>query len=80
MIEEYGDIFEDKLGEYKNFVTRLELKEEINPIFLKHRQIPFAYKLAVEKELNRLESAGAVEYTISSCVNAKWKCTFVYRL
>lgn len=55
IFEEYKVIFEDILGEYKNFEINVELKSEVNPIFCKHSKIPFAHKIAVERELDILE-------------------------
>lgn len=48
------------MGEYKNFEIHLKVEREASPIFCKHRAIPFAYKMAVEKELCKLEKAGVI--------------------
>jgi len=60
LVNEFNDIFDNRLGEYKNFEIHLELNSDVNPIFCKHRAIPFAYKIAVEKELDKLEKAGVI--------------------
>lgn len=61
LVNEYKEIFDNKLGEYKHFEIHLELNGKVNPIFCKHRTIPFAYKLAVGKELDKLEKAGVIK-------------------
>lgn len=55
LLNEFKVIFDNKLDEYKNFEIHLELNNDANPIFCKHRTIPFAYKIAVEKELDKLK-------------------------
>lgn len=61
LLNEFKDIFDNKLGEYKNFEINLELNGDVNPIFRKHRTIPFAYKIAVKKELDKLEKANVIK-------------------
>ncbi|KAL4142333.1 hypothetical protein QTP88_004814 [Uroleucon formosanum] len=61
LLNKFKDIFDNKLGEYKNFEIHLELNSDVNPIFCKNRTIPFAYKLAGEKELDKLEKAGIIK-------------------
>jgi len=60
LVNEFNDIFDNRLGEYKHFEIHLELNSDVNPIFCEHRAIPFAYKIAVEKELDKLEKAGVI--------------------
>ncbi|XP_063923679.1 uncharacterized protein K02A2.6-like [Zophobas morio] len=54
LIEEYGDIFDNKLGLLKNFKAKLHLKAEAVPVFCKSRSLPINIKSKVEDELNRL--------------------------
>ncbi|XP_003241242.1 uncharacterized protein K02A2.6-like [Acyrthosiphon pisum] len=61
LLIEYKDLFSGKLGEYAHMEVHLELNSDIQPIFHKHRCIPFAHKLAVEKELQRLEDSGVIK-------------------
>jgi len=61
LLNEFKDIVDSKLREYKNFEIHLELNGDVNPIFCKHRIILFAYKIAVEKELDKLEKAGVIK-------------------
>ncbi|CAI6343879.1 unnamed protein product [Macrosiphum euphorbiae] len=61
LLVEYKDLFSGKLGEYAHMEVHLELNSDIQPILHKHRCIPFAHKLAVEKELQRLEESGVIK-------------------
>ncbi|XP_063915497.1 uncharacterized protein K02A2.6-like [Zophobas morio] len=54
LIEEYGDIFDNKLGLLKNFKAKLHLKAEAVPVFCKSRSFPINIKSKVEDELSRL--------------------------
>ncbi|XP_008179051.1 uncharacterized protein K02A2.6-like [Acyrthosiphon pisum] len=55
LINEFEELFEEKIGKYKYEKVTLKVKEECTPIFCKPRQIPFAFKKKVEDELDRLE-------------------------
>ncbi|KMQ89943.1 reverse transcriptase family protein [Lasius niger] len=52
--ELFPTVFGGELGQFKGEPIKLELNEGTTPIFLKHRQVPFALKPAVEKELDKL--------------------------
>nr|XP_024219929.1 uncharacterized protein K02A2.6-like [Halyomorpha halys] len=54
IMEEYADIFEQKVGCIPNFYCFLKLKKNAKPIFIKARDIPFALRETVEKELDDL--------------------------
>ena len=57
-MEENEEIFKPVLGKVENVTANLELKEDSVPKFLPPRQIPFALKSQVEKEIMRLEKEG----------------------
>ena len=56
----YADIFRQELGTAKGIKATLHIKENIKPVFCKARQVPFALRPAVEKELARMQSEGIV--------------------
>lgn len=50
----------DKPSAIKDFKAMIQVRSDATPIFLKVRPVPYALREAVEKELDRLESAGIV--------------------
>lgn len=58
ILQKYKKIFELNLDSIKDKKARLTLKEEVRPVFLKHRTIPFKLLPLVEKEIQNLEDAG----------------------
>ena len=58
LLNQYADIFEDKLGTLKSAKAKLILKEGSQPRFCKARQVPYALKPKVEEELRRLQKEG----------------------
>lgn len=72
-IEEYKDLFNDELGEFKGEIVDLKMKEGIKPIFMKPRPIPFAFKGTVDSELDRLEKLKI----ITKIDSAEWGTPFV---
>ena len=55
-----SEIFNPELGEVKNFEAALDLKEDHRPKFCKARQVPFAVKEALGKELDRMNKEGTL--------------------
>ena len=60
LLTRYNDIFQDNLGRCTVKVS-LQLKEGAKPKFFKPRSLPFAYREAVEADLQRLVSEGVLE-------------------
>ena len=56
----YADIFKEGLGRCK-IEAHLHVKPHAVPKFCKSRSLPFAYREAVEKDLNRLITDGIIE-------------------
>ncbi|XP_046753091.1 uncharacterized protein K02A2.6-like [Diprion similis] len=54
VMHEYSDVFTDKLGRYTKKKFKLELKENVTPVFCKPRPIPYALLPRVDKEIDRL--------------------------
>lgn len=63
LYEQFPNVFGGKLGQFRGKAIKLELNEGTTPIFLKYRQVPFALKPAVEKELDKLVQQGVLEST-----------------
>lgn len=61
MLQKYDELFIDKLGFLKNVKVTLDVTENIQPIFVKARKIPFALVESVEKEIKKLEDEGIIE-------------------
>lgn len=54
IVQEFPEVFTDKLGECKNETVKLHLKENAVPKYFKPRALPFSLKTKVEAELKRL--------------------------
>ena len=58
MLDNYSDVFENKLGTFTSAKARLTLKDDSQARFLKARPMPYALKPKVEEELRRLQNEG----------------------
>lgn len=58
LVHKYEKIFKPNLDCIKNREARLTLKEGAQPVYLKHRTVPFKLLPLVDKELQDLEAAG----------------------
>ncbi|XP_024893596.1 uncharacterized protein K02A2.6-like, partial [Temnothorax curvispinosus] len=56
-LQKYKEIFETNLRSIKDKKARLTLKKDAQPVFLKHRTIPFKLHALVDKEIENLEAA-----------------------
>ena len=56
----YQDIFQPGLGTVKGMEATLHMKDNAVPIYHKARPVPFALRLAVEKELQRMQNEGII--------------------
>ncbi len=56
-LRNYDDVFQPGLGNYKGFQARIDVDPEANPRFYKARTVPYAMRLMVDKELDRLVQA-----------------------
>ncbi len=61
LIENYAEIFQSGLGTFKGPDVAIEADPEATPRFCKARQLPYAMRNIVEKELDRLVSEGTLE-------------------
>lgn len=57
----YAKVFDGSLKEgIQNYKAKIQLKPDAKPVFQKYRQVPFAIKPLVEKELNALVESGVL--------------------
>lgn len=62
----YAEIFTPKVGIIPNFTCSLKLRPGAKPVFIKEREIPYAIKAKVERELDELETQGIITKTETS--------------
>lgn len=60
LLNKYENIFSVNPGKLNNEKIHLSMKNNVTPIFLKPRTIPYALKDEVERELCRLENNGII--------------------
>ncbi|XP_031349711.1 uncharacterized protein LOC116175630 [Photinus pyralis] len=60
IFQKFSNIFEEQIGCIPNIKVSLVLREDAKPIFTKDRDVPYALRSRVEKELNNLENAGII--------------------
>lgn len=53
-------VFQQDLGKIPNYKGHLSLNENVHPIFIKPRRIPYALKARVDEEIERLVAAGVI--------------------
>lgn len=66
ILNDFADIFEEKIGRVPNYQIKLKLREGAKPVFYREREIPFALRDVVEAELESLEKEGIISKTESS--------------
>ncbi|XP_040071777.1 uncharacterized protein K02A2.6-like, partial [Ixodes scapularis] len=60
LLEEFADVFEEKLGCCQGPPVKLYRKEDARPRFCKARPVPYALRDKVSAEINRLEKDGVL--------------------
>ncbi|XP_055699702.1 uncharacterized protein K02A2.6-like [Phlebotomus papatasi] len=61
VLTKYHRIFRDELGAHSGRTVEIQLIEGVQPVFLKHRQVPIPRREAVEQELDKLVEQGVLE-------------------
>ena len=61
VLDQYSDVFEDKLGTVKGVTAKIYTDPTATPQFHKARSVPFALREKVEVELERLQQEGIIE-------------------
>ena len=62
----FPDVFSGKLGKYVKGTCSFQVQSGAKPVFCKARPVPYAIKEKIEKELDRLEKEGIVEFVSKS--------------
>ena len=73
MKAKYPEVFSGKLGCLKNFEVHIPIADDVQPIYVKPRSVPYVLKKRVDEELDVLEQQGVwkkVEY-------ARWAAPIV---
>ena len=60
LVSEYADLFKDTTGKMKNSFAKLEVRDNVKPVFCKSRTVPFAMKKKIQEELDKLENDGII--------------------
>ena len=60
VIDRYGDVFGDGIGQLSGFTAKLNVEHDAVPQFKKPRNVPFALQKAVKAELDNLEAQGII--------------------
>ena len=61
LLAKYADVFSDTLGKITPVKAKIAVAPSAVPRFHHPRQVPYALKLLMEQELDRLEEAGVLE-------------------
>ncbi|XP_058049000.1 uncharacterized protein K02A2.6-like, partial [Ahaetulla prasina] len=73
LMEEFAEVFEDRLGKYKGTPISFNLDPQVAPIRLKARRVPFALKPKIDREIDKLVSQGI----LVPVDHAKWETPIV---
>ena len=61
VLAQHKDVFQESLGTLNGYSAKIHVDASAKPKFFKARTIPYAYKLKVEEELDRLVKLGIIE-------------------
>lgn len=54
MLDEYEDVFNDKIGRLKGYKARIQVDEKVQPYAQDSRRIPYHFAKAAEEEIDEL--------------------------
>ncbi|XP_058456616.1 uncharacterized protein K02A2.6-like [Malaya genurostris] len=60
LIERYGSVCEKSMGKIEGLTAKLQLKPNVQPVYLRARSVPFSIRQAVENEIKSLENDGVL--------------------
>ena len=60
VLAQHKDVFQEGLGTLNGYGAKFHVDTSVKPKFFKTRTIPYAYKLKVEEELDRLIKLGII--------------------
>lgn len=66
ILKKHKEVFRNELGSMKDITTRLSIKPEATPKFMKARSVPYAIRSKVEDELDALVRNGVLEPVTTS--------------
>ena len=66
LLSKYRELFTDSCEGMKGLEAHITMKSNVKPIFVKSRQVLYALKVQVEKELDKLETHGVIKKTDKS--------------
>ena len=61
VLNRHQEVFSDELGKIKHVTAKIHVDSNERPRFFRPRQVPYALRTRVEKELTRLEEQGVIE-------------------
>ena len=61
VLDEHNAVFKKGLGELQGVVAQIHIDGDVQPIFHKARQVPFAMRKRVEEELEHLQTLGVIQ-------------------
>ena len=73
LLNEYQNLFSERIGELKEIRGKLKLKKSAQPVFMKARQVPYAIRPKVEAELKKLQQQKIIE----PVKNSEWATPIV---
>ncbi len=73
ILRENSEVFSSNLGEMKDIKVSIDVSVPATPRFYKHRNVAYAMKEKVEKELDRLETEGVIR----SVKHSEWAAPIV---
>ena len=65
VLTQHVNVFKGELGELRGVKAKIHINENARPYFGKSRQVPFAIREKVERELERLLALGVIQPTIT---------------
>ena len=60
ILAQHADVFKEELGELQGVTASIHVSDKAHPRFVKSRQVPFAMRANVEKELDHLLALGVI--------------------
>ncbi|CAC5425908.1 unnamed protein product [Mytilus coruscus] len=73
LFDQHASVFSDNIGCVKGIKGNLIMKDNVEPVFMKARPIPYALRPKVEQELDRLKEEGI----ISKVPTSEWATPIV---
>ncbi|XP_054713771.1 uncharacterized protein K02A2.6-like [Uloborus diversus] len=66
LLEKFSPLFEERVGCVPNFKVSLQLRDGVKPVFTRERDVPYALRERVNKELDSLEADGVISLVPAS--------------